>query len=145
MSQSLKLPSTSLEQLARFIPGTAMETLGIQFTAATSEYLEATMPVDARTAQPYGYLHGGASALLAETLASVGAVLFVDPAKCRCFGIELNINHLSAVRSGTVIGRATPLHIGRTTQVWDIQIRSDAGKRVAVSRLTIAVSERDLA
>lgn len=113
--------------------------LGIVFTAAGEDWLEATMPVDARTHQPYGLLHGGASVVLAETLGSTAGNLCVDPASWMCVGLEINANHLRGERSGVVTGRATALHVGRSTQVWEISIRNAAGKRVCVSRLTLAV------
>lgn len=137
-----KLPVLTLEKLNATAPNTAVESLGILFSSSTAEYLEATMPVDSRTHQPYGFLHGGASALLAETVGSVGANLLIDQNTQLCFGIELNCSHLSSVRDGKVTGRATPIRIGKTLQVWDIQIRSDAGKLVCVSRLTMAVTEK---
>ncbi len=101
--------------------------------------MEGTMPVDARTHQPHGILHGGASVALAETLGSVAANMSVDPTKFRCVGLEINANHISPVKSGIVTGVARPLHVGRTTQVWEIRITSDQGKLVCVSRLTMAV------
>ncbi len=100
------------------------------------------MPVDARTMQPYGLLHGGASVALAETLGSVAANLCLDPATHMAVGLEINANHLRAVRSGSVTGTARPLHIGRQTQVWEIRIADERGRAVCVSRLTLAVVER---
>ena len=97
------------------------------------------MPVDARTRQPYGLLHGGASVVLAETLGSSAGNLCVDTAQQMCVGLEINANHLRAARSGQVTGTARALHVGRTTQVWEIRIENDAGKPVCVSRLTLAV------
>ena len=116
-----------------------MEVLGIRFTAIGENFLEAEMPVDRRTHQPRGILHGGASVALAETLGSVGAALTVDPAKFRCVGLEINANHIRSVSEGVVTGRAEPIHIGRTTQVWEIRIRDKEDKLVCVSRLTMAV------
>ena len=113
--------------------------LGIVFTAAGEDWLEATMPVDARTHQPYGLLHGGASVVLAETLGSSAGNQSDDPASWMCVGLEINANHLRGERSGVVTGRATAVHVGRSTQVWEISIRNAAGKRVCVSRLTLAV------
>ena len=113
--------------------------LGIEFTAAGDDWLEATMPVDARTHQPFGLLHGGASVVLAETLGSTAGNLCVDPRQWMCVGVEINANHLRGERSGVVTGRATAVHVGRSTQVWEIDIRNAAGKRVCVSRLTLAV------
>ncbi|MCW0375986.1 MULTISPECIES: hotdog fold thioesterase [Xanthomonas] len=115
--------------------------LGIVFTEAGPDWLRATMPVDARTRQPYGLLHGGASVVLAETLGSTAGNLCVEPGRI-CVGLEINANHLRAARSGTVTGTARPLHVGRTTQVWEIHIEDAAGKPVCVSRLTLAVVDR---
>lgn len=117
--------------------GTLMESLGIVFTELGEGYLRATMPVDARTHQPYGLLHGGASVALAETLgSSAGALVAGGNA---VVGLEINANHLRAVRSGTVTGTTRPIHIGRSTQVWEIHIEDDAGKPVCISRITLAV------
>ncbi len=117
-----------------------MESLGIVFTELGDGYLRATMPVDARTHQPDGLLHGGASVALAETLgSSAGAMMAGDDA---VVGLEINANHLRAVRSGVVTGTAKPLHIGRRTQVWEIRIENEAGKPVCISRLTLAVVPR---
>lgn len=130
--------STSLDALNAQSRGTAMEPLGIVFTEIGADYLRATMPVDARTRQPYGLLHGGASVLLAETLGSTGGMLCAEPGR-GVVGIEINANHLRGVREGTVTGTARPLHVGRSTQVWDIRIEDEAGRAVCVSRLTVAV------
>lgn len=117
--------------------GTLMESLGIVFTELGDGYLRATMPVDARTHQPYGLLHGGASVALAETLgSSAGALVAGGNA---VVGLEINANHLRAVRSGTVTGTTRPIHIGRSTQVWEIHIEDAAGKPVCISRITLAV------
>lgn len=117
---------------------TAVATLGIEFTEAGHDFLRATMPVDTRTHQPYGLLHGGASVLLAETLGSMGGMLCVPEGK-GCVGIEINANHIRGVRSGTVTGTARPLHVGGNTQVWEIRIEDEAARLVCVSRLTLAV------
>ena len=117
---------------------TAMAPLGIVFTEIGPDFVRATMPVDARTRQPYGLLHGGASVLLAETLGSTAGNLCVEPGE-RCVGIEINANHLNAVREGQVTGTARPLHVGRRTQVWEIRIEDDLDRLVCVSRLTLAV------
>ncbi|WP_369978338.1 hotdog fold thioesterase [Xanthomonas bundabergensis] len=116
--------------------------LGIVFTEAGPDWLRATMPVDARTVQPYGLLHGGASVVLAETLGSSAGNLCAAPDRI-CVGLEINANHLRAARAGTVTGTARPLHLGRATQVWEIRIEDAAGKPVCVSRLTLAVIARD--
>ena len=129
----------SLDELNRLSRGTLIEHLGIVFTGAGEDWLQATMPVDERTRQPYGLLHGGASVVLAETLGSSAGNLCVDTATQVCVGLEINANHLRATRTGTVTGTARAVHVGRTTQVWDIRIENEAGKPVCVSRLTLAV------
>ncbi len=117
--------------------GTLMEALGIQFTELGADYLRGTMPVDARTHQPYGLLHGGASVALAETLGSSAGVLMAGGRAV--VGVEINANHLRAVRHGTVTGTTRPLHLGRSTHVWEIQIEDEAGQLVCISRITLAV------
>ncbi|NZA26151.1 hotdog fold thioesterase [Luteimonas sp. SJ-92] len=133
--------SASLDSLNALSRETAMELLGIVFTELGPEFLRATMPVDARTHQPYGLLHGGASVLLAETLGSTAAMLSVDEGQ-GCVGIEINANHLRGVREGSVTGTARALHIGRSTQVWEIRIEDATGRLVCISRLTVAVIAR---
>lgn len=115
--------------------------LGIEVTEVGDDFVRGTMPVDGRTHQPFGLLHGGASVALAETLGSLAANLAVDESRY-CVGLEINANHLAAVREGQVTGTARPIHLGRSTQVWDIRIADDAGKPVCVSRLTMAVLNR---
>jgi len=129
---------SSLEALNALSAGTAMEPLGIVFTELGPDYLRATMPVDARTRQPFGLLHGGASVLLAETLGSTASMLCIAEDEL-CVGIEINANHLNAVREGSVTGTARPLHVGRRTLVWEIRIEDDAGRLACISRLTVAV------
>lgn len=119
--------------------GTMVEHLGIVVTEAGPDWLRGTMPVDARTRQPYGLLHGGASVALAETLGSIAGNLCVDGARSMVVGLEINANHLRASREGVVTGTARALHVGRSTQVWEIRIENDAGKPVCISRLTLAV------
>ena len=121
--------------------GTAMEPLGIAFTEIGPDYLRATMPVDARTRQPDGLLHGGASVLLAETLGSTAGGLCVEDDQ-GVVGIEINANHLRGVREGVVTGTARPLHVGRNTQVWEIRIEDARGRLACISRLTLAVIAR---
>ncbi len=116
--------------------------LDITVTEIGDDYLKATMPVDHRTTQPLGLLHGGASVVLAETLGSTAATLCVDGEKQYCVGIEITANHLRGVRQGTVTGTARPVHIGRRTQVWQIHIHDERDRLVAVSRLTLAVLDR---
>ncbi|HCT22069.1 MAG TPA: esterase, partial [Chitinophagaceae bacterium] len=111
-------------------------------TEIGDDFIRGTMPVDHRTHQPYGLLHGDASVALAETLGSVGAALTVDHEKFMCVGLEINANHVRSVRSGVVTGTAKPIHIGATTQVWDIRITDERDKLVCVSRLTVAVLKR---
>ncbi len=118
---------------------TMVEFLEIKFTELGENFIKATMPVDHRTHQPYGILHGGASAVLAETLGSVASALVIDREKFICVGIEINANHIRSVRSGLVTGTCTPIHIGSTTHVWDIRIHDENNKLICVSRLTVAI------
>lgn len=113
--------------------------LGIVLTEAGEDWLRGTMPVDARTHQPFGILHGGASVALAETLGSMAGNLTVDTTREMVVGLEINANHVRAVREGTVTGTARALHVGRSTQVWEIRIENEAGKLVCISRITLAV------
>jgi 1,4-dihydroxy-2-naphthoyl-CoA hydrolase len=122
--------------------GTLIEHLGIRFTEIGDDFVSGTMPVDERTKQPYGLLHGGASVALAETLGSMGATMCVDTKEYLCVGQEINANHVRAARTGQVTGTARPVHIGGRTQVWTIDIRDDAGNLVCTSRLTIAIIRR---
>lgn len=131
-----------LDQLNALSRGTAIEALGIVFTAAGDDWLQATMPVDHRTHQPYGLLHGGASALLAETLGSSAGNLCVAGDRV-CVGLEINANHVRAVREGRVTGTARPVHVGGRTQVWEIRIEDGRGRLCCISRLTLAVVARD--
>jgi uncharacterized protein (TIGR00369 family) len=116
--------------------------IGIRLTEVGDDWIRGTMPVDARTHQPFGLLHGGASVVLAETLGSIGGGLCVDPATHGVVGLEINANHVRGVRSGTVTGTARALHLGRSTQLWEIRIENEAGQLVCVSRLTLAVVAR---
>lgn len=113
--------------------------LGIEVTDIGDDFITARMPVDARTTQPYGILHGGASCVLAETLGSVAGSFCVEPGKQIVVGLEINANHIRSVKEGFVYGTAKPIHIGRSTQVWDIQIVDANKKLVCISRLTLAV------
>lgn len=135
-----KTPFT-LEGLNRS-EGTAMNSLGIRITEIGDDFVRGTMPVDERTRQPYGLLHGGASVLLAETLGSLGATLCLDTRAELAVGLDINANHVRAVQSGEVTGTARPLHIGRTTQVWEIRIVTDKDELCCISRLTMAVVPR---
>lgn len=126
----------------QFIRGMAT-TIGIELTLLTPDKVMATMPVDDRTRQPFGVLHGGASAALAETVASLGAFLNIDKDKQAVVGLELNSNHLRAKADGVVTATATPLHRGRRTQVWDIRIEDEKNRLVCVSRCTLAILDRE--
>jgi len=132
----------TLETLNTLGAGTMARPLGIVFTEIGENFVRGTMPVDARTRQPYGLLHGGASVALAETLGSTGASMCVDHARYLCVGQEINANHLKSVRSGIVTGTARPLHLGSRSQVWSIDIVSESGALVCVSRHTVAVLQR---
>ena len=116
--------------------------LGIQFTEIGSDYLKATMPVDHRTKQPFGILHGGASVVLAETLGSVGAALVVDLNEYVCVGQEINANHLRSVREGLVTGITKPIHLGSNSHVWEIKIYDQSEKLICISRITVAVLKK---
>jgi 1,4-dihydroxy-2-naphthoyl-CoA hydrolase len=131
---------TTLEALNARSAGTLMHALGIVFTELGEGYLRATMPVDARTHQPYGLLHGGASVALAETLGSSAGMLVAGGDAV--VGLEINANHLRAVRDGAVTGTARPLHVGRSTQVWEIRVEDADGRLVCISRITLAVLPR---
>lgn len=131
----------TLDELNALSRGTAMEPLGIVFSEIGPDYLRATMPVDQRTRQPYGLLHGGASVLLAETLGSSAGNLCTPEGRI-CVGVEINANHLRAVRDGQVTGTARALHVGGRTQVWEIRIEDEQAQLVCISRLTLAVIAR---
>jgi len=121
---------------------TLARVLDIQFTEIADNYLKATMPVCPKTHQPYGLLHGGASATLAETLGSVASWLTIDREKQICVGIEINCNHIRAKKEGLVTATVEPLHIGATTHVWDIKIRDEKERLICVSRLTVAILKK---
>jgi uncharacterized protein (TIGR00369 family) len=129
------LPVEALNQMHR---DTACERLGIEITEIGPDYLRGRMPVDARTKQPAGILHGGASVALAETLGSVSAWLCLEPGHTGV-GLDINANHIRAMREGWVYGECRPVHVGRTTHVWQIDIRDEAGRMVCTSRITMAI------
>jgi 1,4-dihydroxy-2-naphthoyl-CoA hydrolase len=131
-----------LHEITHLGKGTMGEHVGIEFTALGPDFLKGHMPVDARTRQPYGLLHGGASCVLAETLGSVASAMVIDPEKFICVGLEINANHIRGVREGLVTGTATPLHLGSSTHVWDIKIHDEREKLVCVSRLTVAILKK---
>jgi 1,4-dihydroxy-2-naphthoyl-CoA hydrolase len=122
--------------------GTMGEYIGIEWTELGDDFIKAKMPVDHRTKQPYGLLHGGASCVLSETIGSVASAMVVDHSKFVCVGLEINANHVRSAREGFVTGIATPLHLGANTHVWDIKIYDEINKLVCISRLTVAVIPR---
>ncbi len=132
----------TLEDLNANRAGTLIENLGILFTEIGADFIRGTMPVDRRTTQPYGLLHGGASVALAESLGSMGAAMCVDAAEYQVVGQEINANHVRAARSGLVTGTARALHLGGRTHVWTIDIVNEAQKLVCISRITMAVIKR---
>jgi 1,4-dihydroxy-2-naphthoyl-CoA hydrolase len=142
-AKSIWFTQPSVEDLQQLVRNTMVDHIGIEFTEVGPDYLKARMPVDSRTVQPERLLHGGASAALAETIGSVAANLCVDHRHWVCVGLEINANHLRPVKSGYVYGQARPVHLGQTTQVWEIEINDEKQKRVCVSRLTMAVIPRD--
>jgi uncharacterized protein (TIGR00369 family) len=128
----------SVEELAAIHKDTAPAHIGLEFLEVGDDFIVGRVPVDHRTKQPYGLLHGGISVVLAETLGSCGAIYCAPPGH-RVVGLDINANHLRGATSGWVTGKATPVHIGRSTQVWHIEMRNDAGELTCVSRLTMAV------
>ena len=128
----------SVESLTAMHVDTAVERLGIEFLEVGDDFIRARVPVDTRTRQPYGLLHGGVSVVLAETLGSCGAA-FASPAGHRAVGLDINANHIRSASEGWVEGIAKPVHIGRTTHVWQIDMVNDAGEMTCVSRITMAV------
>ena len=132
-------PDVTTQDLNILGKDTMGEHIGIELTEIGDNYLKARMPVDNRTRQPYGLLHGGASAALAETLGSIASALVIDQSQYDCVGLEINANHIRGVKEGYVFGTAIPLHIGRSTHVWDIKINDQREKLVCVSRLTVAI------
>lgn len=136
------LRQPSLEELNASSADSLVSHLGIRITAQGEDWLRGTMPVDARTRQPFGLLHGGASVALAETLGSVAGNLCLDPEVSMAVGLEISANHIRAVTEGQVSGTARALHVGRNTQVWDIRVEDEAGRLTCVSRLTLAVVPR---
>ncbi|VVC75050.1 1,4-dihydroxy-2-naphthoyl-CoA hydrolase [Aquicella siphonis] len=122
---------------------TMSDYLNIEFIEVGDDYLSARMPVDQRTKQPAGIMHGGASCVLAETVGSTAAQFCVDRSRYYCVGLDINTNHVRAMREGYVIGIARPFHLGKSTQVWSIEIRNEEGRLVSVNRLTMAVLQKD--
>lgn len=139
MNSAAEVSDQEARQFLGTMPGTLVETLGIVILEASPQRVVATMPVGPVNHQPYGLLHGGASVALAETVASIGSSMKPGGGLQRAVGLEINANHLRSVRSGTVTAVATPLHQGRSTQVWGIEIRDEEERLVCVSRCTVAV------
>ena len=134
--------SLRIEDLQSIGHGTMGQHVGIEFTEIGENYLKARMPVDHRTRQPYGFLHGGASATLSETLGSVASAYVIDHSVNYCVGLEINANHIRSAKEGFVYATAIPLHLGSTTHVWDIKIHDDREKLICASRLTVAILKR---
>jgi len=132
----------TIEQIRPLGKDTMGEYIGIEWTELGDDFIKAKMPVDHRTKQPYGLLHGGASCVLSETIGSVASAMVVDHSKFVCVGMEINANHVRSARTGFVTGVAVPLHLGANTHVWDIKIYDELEKLVCVSRLTVAVIPR---
>lgn len=132
----------TIEELTLSRSKTMLDHIGIEFTEIGDDFLRAKMPVDHRTCQPMGILHGGASCVLAETVASVAACYCVDPEKKVCVGLEINTSHIKMARAGFVIATARPVHLGRSTQLWDISIQNESGSLIALSRLRLAVLDK---
>ncbi|MFY0686074.1 MAG: hotdog fold thioesterase [Cyclobacteriaceae bacterium] len=128
-----------IEAINEMGKGSMIEHLGIEFTEISTQYITAKMPVDHRTMQPFGFLHGGASVAMAESLGSFASVIMLDISKEYPAGLEINANHLKSVKSGFVYGRVEPIHIGKGTHVWDIKIKNEADQLVCISRLTVAI------
>jgi len=134
--------NVSVKDLKPLSKGTMTEYLGIEWVEIGKNFLKAKMPVDHRTIQPYGLLHGGASCVLAETIGSVASHLVIDPSAFYCVGIEINANHIRSAKEGFVYGTCSPLHIGSSTHVWDIRITNEEEKLICISRLTVAIMKK---
>lgn len=132
----------SLEDINKFSSGTMVTHLGIEYTEVGENYLCGKMPVDERTKQPMGLLHGGASVVLAETLGSAAASLCLNSAEEYAVGLEINANHIKSAKSGYVYGRAEAVHIGKKTQVWEIKIKNEDDQLVCISRITMAIIQK---
>jgi 1,4-dihydroxy-2-naphthoyl-CoA hydrolase len=131
----------SVDELSKIGVNTMAEFLGLKWVEIGDDFLKLSMPVNNKTRQPYGFLHGGASCVLAETIGSVASALVIDREKYYCVGLEINANHLRSVSEGIVTAVAKPLHLGRTTHVWGIRIYDDKKKLFCISRLTVAILE----
>ncbi len=136
-------PEIKIEQLNHIGKGTMVDHLGIEFTEIGQDYLKAKMPVDKRTIQPYGLLHGGASVALAETMGSVAATLVLKEGNQYAVGLDINANHVKSARSGDVTGICQPIHVGKGTHVWQIKIFNEIDELVCISRITMAILSRE--
>lgn len=141
-SRQIWFQEVEIEDVSELVAGNMLAHLGIEFTKIGPDFLCGSMPVDRRTKQPYGLLHGGASVVLAETLASVGANLCVDPKAQTCVGLDLASNHIGQVTEGRVFGTARPIHLGRRTQIWEVRIEDERGRLTNLTRLTLIVLGR---
>lgn len=135
-------PKITVDALQKLTLNNLASHLGIEFIEVGTDFVRARMPVDERTRQPFGILHGGASVVLAETLGSIGASCCVDLARQHCVGLEINANHVRSVREGYVYGKATPVHLGKSTHIWEIRITDEADKLVCISRITLAILDK---
>lgn len=135
-------PKVTLAQAKAFCEVNMVKHLGIELTSIGPDHVAAKMPVDHRTQQPFGLLHGGASVVLAESLGSIGASFCIDVTKQHCVGLEINANHIKSAKEGYVLGVAKPVHIGKRTQIWEIKITNEAEELVCISRITLAVITR---
>lgn len=134
--------NASLDNIKPLGNGTMTEHLGLEFIEIGKDFLKAKLPVDHRTLQPYGLLHGGASCVLAETLGSIASFLVIDSSQFYCVGIEINANHIRSAKEGFVYGVCSPLHLGFSTHVWDIRITNEEEKLVCISRHTVAIMKK---
>lgn len=134
--------SYDLKSINEFHKNTMQQFIGIEFIEIGDDYIKAKMPVNEKTKQPHGLLHGGASVVLAESLGSLGSVLCLDPDKKTCVGLEINTNHIRAVREGFVYGITKPIHLGKTTHIWEIKIHDEQNRLTSVSRITNYVIEK---
>lgn len=131
-----------LEQLDALLGNTMASFLGLKFTEVGEDFLRMSMPVNEKTVQPYGYIHGGANCVLIETVGSIASALVIDISKEYCVGIEINANHLRSVTKGIVVGTAKPLHLGRTTHVWEVKIHDEENRLSCAGRITVAILQQ---
>lgn len=131
-----------LEQLDALLGNTMASFLGLKFTEVGEDFLRMSMPVNEKTVQPYGYVHGGANCVLIETVGSIASAMVIDNNKEYCVGIEINANHLRSVTKGIVVGTAKPLHLGRTTHVWEVKIHDEENRLSCAGRITVAILQQ---